>query len=145
MDELETIPPLDEPRQEPGPTLCFCESHCSPESHGRSGNHHPPPLDETRQEPGPTSVDPVACIPQNKYPVYRSKSCYHTTLILGIALVKITASNGNTQVYLALLYPGIMQDFISESAAKLLGTRLLYSYLNAVGISEVPVHPKGLL
>lgn len=67
------------------------------------------------------------------------------TLLLGTALVKLTALNGTCHVFRALLDSGSMADFISERAAQLLGTPRLSSNIVVSGLSQTSAYPKGLL
>lgn len=65
------------------------------------------------------------------------------TVLLSTALVKLTAVNGRSYVFRALLDSGSMSDFISERAAQLLGTRRRPSNLAVSGLAQTLSHTKG--
>lgn len=66
-----------------------------------------------------------------------------TTVLLGTTLVKLTAQNGVTHVFRALLDSGSMCELISERAAKLLIAPRMHSDLQLVGLSKIAAHTKG--
>lgn len=79
------------------------------------------------------------CAPQGK------SVNQNSTVLLGTVLVKLTASNGCSYVFRALLDSGSMTDFISERAAQLMGTRRHPSNLTVMGLSPTSLHTKGSL
>lgn len=88
--------------------------------------------------PSQTSNAALTCTEQTTFD-------QHSTVLLSTALVKLTASNGNSHVFRALLDSGSMSDFISERAAQLLGTRRLHSNITVMGLSQHSTHTKGLM
>uniref|UniRef100_A0A1B6KZV2 Integrase catalytic domain-containing protein n=1 Tax=Graphocephala atropunctata TaxID=36148 RepID=A0A1B6KZV2_9HEMI len=71
------------------------------------------------------------------------KTVQHSTVLLSTTLVKLTANNGCSYVFRALLDSGSMSDFVSERAAQLLGTRRLPSNLTVMGLSQNLAYTKG--
>lgn len=69
----------------------------------------------------------------------------HTTVVLGTCLVKLTAPNGNSHVFRALLDCASMTDFITERAAQLLGSPRQKSHLQIAGISQTTTYTRGML
>lgn len=69
----------------------------------------------------------------------------NSTVLLSTALVKLTAKNGRTFVFRALLDSGSMTDFISERAAQLLGTQRHPSNITVTGLAHSSTHTRGKL
>lgn len=67
----------------------------------------------------------------------------HSTVLLGTTLVKLTASNGITHVFRALIDSGSMCSFISERATQFLATPRHRSTHTIVGISASSSQTKG--
>lgn len=85
----------------------------------------------------------LTCTSLNNHPPQADNT--PTTVLLGTALVKLTAQNGTCHVFRALLDCGSMTDFVSERAAQLLGTHRLPSNVIVSGLSQTSAHTKGLL
>lgn len=68
-----------------------------------------------------------------------------TTVVLGTCLVQLTASNGTSHVFRALLDCASMTDFITERAAQLLGAPRQKSNLQITGISQTSTHTRAML
>jgi hypothetical protein len=75
----------------------------------------------------------------------RSLSNEATTVLLGTALVKVTAANGNTQVLRCLIDSGSQLSFVSERAVQLLNTSRVYSSHEITGISATTSRTKGVV
>lgn len=89
-----------------------------------------------------TPPNSVACLGSHEKD-NPSSSARGTTVLLGTSLVKLTALNGNTHVFRALLDSGSMIDCISERAAQLLGTSRNKSTHTIRGISATCSQTKG--
>lgn len=69
----------------------------------------------------------------------------YTTVVLGTCLVQLTAPNGTSHIFRALLDCASMTDFITERAAQLLGSTRQKTNLQIAGISQTTTHTRGML
>lgn len=68
---------------------------------------------------------------------------WHSTVLLGTALIKLTSSHGTTHVFRALIDCGSMTDLITERAAQLLCARRFKSEVQLTGLGNHMTKNKG--
>lgn len=105
----------------------------------------PSPASSTTQAQGMQSSIPVTVASTLASQPASRPSQGHTTIVLGTCLVQLSAPNGNSHVFRALLDCASMTDFITERAAQLLGTPRHKSNLQISGISDTTTHPRGMV